>query len=216
LFTDSGTYYWGDSSSNLRYAIAQHQDVGEGQFKRAIAAAVIAANGDVATGRAQMAVANYIPGVKPSKVYAQAARKAMIEKLKAIDKKRHVKYTPPKPLSPAQRKEQTDNLMWMNSFDALIAAPDNVEVRAGVLAIMATMPNVKVSHTTTAGQPTLTLSDTWPLLDTSGYVESLVINASTGFPIAQIGNTPGYPLHVTYYHTRRVTLANVEAGKFKL
>jgi len=98
------------------------------------------------------------------------------------------------------------------------ATPDNAEVRAdvNVLAIMATMPNVKVRHTITAGQPTLTLSDTWPLLDSSGYVESLVINASTGFPIAQSGNTPGYPLHVTYYHTHRVTLANVEAGKFKL
>jgi hypothetical protein len=216
LYTDSGIYYWGFNRSNLRYAIAQHQDVGEGQFKRAIAAALIAANGDVATGRARMAVANFIPGIKPSKVYPQAARKALIEKLKAVDNKRHVKYTPPKRLTPAQQKEQTDNLMWMNSFDALIAAPDNAKVRAGVLAIMATMPDVKVRHTITAGQPTLTLSDTWPLLDSSGYVESLVINASTGFPVAQLGNTPGHPLHVIYYHTHRVTLANVEAGRFKL
>ena len=81
------------------------------------------------------------------------------------------------------------------------------------VAIMATMPDVKVTHTTTAGQPTLTLADSWPKL-TGGLVESLVINASTGFPVALFNRDPGQPLNATYYHTFRVTLANVEAGKF--
>ncbi len=102
----------------------------------------------------------------------------------------------------------------MNSTDALTAAPEDPQVRAGVLRIMATMPNVKVTHTITAGQPTLTLADSWPLLDTSKLVESLVINANTGFPIAMFNTDPGQPLNATYYHTRRVTLADIEAGKF--
>jgi hypothetical protein len=208
VYTDDGTYYWGYSKGNLQQTIAENQDVGQGAFKRAIAAALIAVKGDIAAGRAKMAVANYIPGTNP----APAGSQAEIGKLKAVDKMRHIKYTPPKPLTPEQQKEQTDNFIWMNSLYALTAAPENAQVRAGVLRIMATMPNVKVTHTTTAGQATLTLSDSWPELS-GGGVESLVINASTGLPIASFDSGPGRSAS-TYYHSFRVTLADVEAGKF--
>ena len=207
VYADNGTYYWGDSRSDLLRVIAQHQDVGEGAFKRDIAAALLAANGDVGTARARMAVANFIPGTHPD------GSQAEIEKLKAVDKERGIRYTPPKPLTPEQRKEHTDNFIWMNSLDALTAAPENAQVRAGVLRIMATMPNVKVTRTTTAGQPTLTLADSWPELSDPGLVESLVINASTGFPVALFNRDPGQPLNATYYHTSRVTLAELAAGK---
>lgn len=210
LYTDDGTYYWGMSKSELRQVIAEHQDDGQGAFKRAIAAALLAENGNLATARARMAVANYLPGHIPGP--HQRPSQAEIEKLKAIDKARHVKYTPPKPLTPAQQKEHTDNFIWMNSLYALTAAPENAQVRAGVLRIMATMPNVKVTHTTTAGQATLTLSDSWPKL--GGDVESLVINARTGLPIASSDSGRGVPSASTYYHSFRVTLADVEAGKF--
>jgi hypothetical protein len=210
LYTDSGTYYWALSKSDLRRVIAQRQDDGEGQFKRAIAAALIAVKGDIATARAKMAVANIIPGTKPD----PAAKQAEIEKLKAIAKARGTKYVPPKPLTPEQQKEQADSYIWMNSVLALTAAPENAEVRAGVLRIMATMPNVKVTHTTTAGQPTLTLADSWPDLTMGSLVESLVINAGTGSPVAMFNRIPGQPLNSTYYHTSRVTLADIEAGKF--
>jgi hypothetical protein len=213
LYTDNGTYYWALSESGLPQVIAQHQDVGQGQFTRDMAAAIYAVNGNITTARAKMAVANYVPGTNPDPDSA-AARQAAIEKLKAIDKLRHVKYTPPKPLTPAQKQEQTDNFIWMNSLDALTAAPGNAQVRAGVLRIMATMPNVKVTHTTTAGQPTLTVADSWPLLTDGSLVESLVVNANTGFPVALFNTDPGQPLNATYYHTTRVTLANVEAGHF--
>jgi hypothetical protein len=210
LYTDNGTYYWGDSKSNLVQVIAQGQDEGQGQFQRDMAAALYAVNGDIATARARMAIANLVPGTNTG----PAAEQAAIDKLKAIDKERGIKYTPPKPLTPQQKNEQTDNSIWMNSLDALAAAPENAQVRAGVLRIMATMPNVKVTHTTTAGQPTLTLADSWPLLADPGLVESLVINASTGFPVAMFNTDPGQPLNATYYHTSRVTFANIEAGKF--
>jgi len=109
-----------------------------------------------------MAVANFIPGTHPD------GSQAEIEKLKATDKAKGIPYTPPKPLTPEQQKEHTDNFIWMNSLDALTAAPENAQVRAGVLRIMATMPNVKVTPTTTAGQPTLTLADSWPELGDQG------------------------------------------------
>jgi hypothetical protein len=209
LYLNDGTYYWGVNKSDLLRSIAQGQDVGQGAFKRSIAAALLAAKGDVATGRAHMSVANLVPGAPST---TAQAKQAEIEKLKAIAKEKHIKYTPPKPLTPEQKQEQTDNFIWMNSNYALTAAPENPNVRAGVLRIMATMPNVKVTHTTTAGQATLTLSDSWPKL--GGDTESLVINARTGLPIASSDSSPDMPSTSTYYHSFRVTLADVEAGKF--
>jgi len=213
LYADDGTYYWAVSRSQLPQIVAGHQETADGEFQRDIAAAVYAVNGNLATARARMAVANLAPGVPSAPASAQA-RQAEIEKLKAIDKAQHLRYTPPKPLTPAQKKEQTDSFIWMNSIDALTAAPGNAQVRAGVLRIMATMPNVKVTSTTTAGQPTLTVADSWPELATGKLVESLVINARTGFPVALFNRDPGQPLNVTYYHTSRVTLAGVAAGRF--
>ena len=118
VYTDDGTYYWGYDKADLLQVIAQRQDTGQGEFKRDIAAALIAASGDVTTARAHMAVANFIPGTHPD------GKQAAIEKLKAVDKAKGIRYTPPKPLTPEQKKEQTDNLIWMNSTDALTAAPE--------------------------------------------------------------------------------------------
>jgi hypothetical protein len=212
LYLNDGTYYWGNDKSDLLQSIASGQDVGQGAFKRSIAAALLAAKGDVTTGRAKMSVANYVGG-KPSATVNAQARQAEIEKLKAVAKEKHVKYTPPKPLTPQQKQEQTDNLIWMNSNYALTAAPENPNVRAGVLRILATMPNVKVTHTATAGQATLTMSDSWPKLS-GDDTESTVINASTGLPIATSDSGAGQTSSTFYYHPKRVSLAQVKAGKF--
>ena len=213
LYLNDGTYYWGIDKSDLLRSIASGQDDGQGAFKRSIAAALLAAKGDVATGRAQMSVANYLGGKPPSATVNAQARQAEIEKLKAVDKEKHIKYTPPKPLTPQQKAEQTDNLIWMNSNYALTAAPENPNVRAGVLRILATMPNVKVTHTTTAGQATLTMSDSWPKLS-GDDTESTVISASTGLPIATSDRGTGDPSSTFYYHPTRVSLAQVKAGRF--
>jgi hypothetical protein len=212
LYLDDGTYYWGHDQSDLLRSIASGQDVGQGAFKRSIAAALLAAKGDVAAGRAKMSVANYVLG-KPTATVTAQGQQAEIEKLKAAAKAKHTKYTPPKPLTSAQKQEQTDNLIWMNSNYALTAAPENPNVRAGVLRIMATMPNVKVTRTTTAGQATLTLSDSWPRLS-GGDRESTVINARTGLPIATSDSGTGQAPTTFYYHPARVSLAQVKAGRF--
>jgi len=211
LYTDSGAYFWGNDKGELSQTVAEKETADGGETEQAIEAALIAAKDDIATARAKMSVANYPGGVVPKNSVSPS--QAEIEKIKAADKAQGRPYTPPKPLTAEQKKEQTDNLIWMNSATALTAAPENPQVRAGVLKILATMPNVEVTHTTTAGQSTLTLTDSWPKLD-PGYLESWVINASDGFPVAQSGYGGGSPSQTTYYHVSRVTLAQVAAGKF--
>lgn len=205
LYTDDGTYYWGNDRKELRRAVV-HKDGGDDMFKRDIAVALYAVKGDMGTARARMAIANLTPGAK------QDGERAKIEKLKAVAKARGQKYVPPKPPTPAQQKEITDNHIWTNSVDALIAASENSQVRAGVLRIMATMPKVKVTKTTTAGRPTLTLVDSWPAA--GKLVEKLVIDARTGNPVASFTSSSDAPSATTYYHNSRVTIADVQAGRF--
>ncbi|GIH26148.1 hypothetical protein Aph01nite_44580 [Acrocarpospora phusangensis] len=205
LFTDDGTYYWGYDKNALQRAVAD-RDGGDDLFKRDIAAALYAVDGDIDTARERMAVANIAPGTNPD------AERTKIEKLKGLAKARGEKYVPPKPLTPEQQAEITDNHIWTNSIDALIAAPENPQVRAGVLRIMATMPNVKVTETTTAGQPTLTLVDSWSTV--GEFSETLIINAGTGQPVALSSSGSDTKSSMIYYHSSRVTLADVEAGKF--
>lgn len=205
LYTDDGTYYWGNDKSALRRAVIK-KDGGDDLFKRDIAAALFAVKGDIGQARARMAVANIAPGTNPD------PERARIEKLKAVAKERGEKYVPPKPLTAEQKKEITDNHIWTNAVDALIAAPENTQVRAGVLRIMASMPRVRVTKTTTAGQPTLTLADGWPTA--GGATEKLVINAGTGRPIAMTSGGSDVRPRTIYYHTTRVTLTDIEAGKF--
>ncbi|MEU6751168.1 hypothetical protein ABZ914_33570 [Spirillospora sp. NPDC046719] len=205
LYTDDGTYYWGNDKRALRRAVVR-KDGGDDLFKRDIAAALYAVKGDVGEARARMAVANIAPGTNPD------PDRARIEKLKAIAKARGEKYVPPKPPTAAQQKEITDNHIWTNAVDALIAAPENTQVRAGVLRIMASMPKVRVTKTTTAGHPTLTLANGWPTA--GGSAEELVIDAGTGRPIAMTSSGSGVRPSTIYYHTSRVTLADIEAGRF--
>ncbi|WP_141956141.1 hypothetical protein [Actinoallomurus bryophytorum] len=206
LYTDDGTYYWGNDKKALRRAIAQKSG-GDDIFKRDIAVALYAVKGDIDTARARMAVSNLAPGTNPAD-----GERAKTEKLKALAKARGKKYVPPKPLTPEQQKQITDNHIWTNAVDALIAAPENPQVRAGVLRIMATMPKVKVTKTTTAGQPTLKLVDSWSA--TGKITETLVINAGTGQPVASTSSGSDMSPATDYYHNSRVRLADVAAGKF--
>jgi hypothetical protein len=208
LYADDGTYYWGYDKNALRRAVT-HKGGGQNVFKQDIAVALYAAKGDIGTARARMAVANFLPGTKPD---TEGAERAKIEKLKAIAKDRGEKYVPPKPPTPEQQKSITDNHIWSNAIDALKAAPENPQVRAGVLRIMATMPKVKVTKTITAGQPTLTLADSWPAA--GKIVEKLVINAGTGHPVALFSSGSDMAPSTTYYHTSRMRLADIQAGKF--
>ncbi|TDB90279.1 hypothetical protein [Actinomadura sp. 7K534] len=204
LFTDDGTYYWGNDRKALRKAVVENR--GDGFFKGPIAVALHAVKGDIGTARERMAAGTLAPGEQPD------LEKERAERLKRAAKERGEEYVPPKPLTAEQKKQITDNHIWSNSIDALIAAPENPQVRAGVLRIMATMPRVEVTETSTAGRPTLTVTDSWPA--NGRFVETLVIDAATGRPVALTDRAPNAASRTVYYHSSRVTVADVKAGRF--
>ena len=188
VLTDSGDYYWALSMSGLPQAIAGHDDASGGMFKREVAAALFAVHGNIAAARARMAAAAFAPGITPRKI-----------------------SVPGGPRLTAQ--QQADNEIWSNSLDALNAGAANPQVRAGVLRLLATLPQVFVTHTVTGGQSSLTLDEAFAA--PAGRTQDiLVINAGTGLPIVTMTRQPqGQITGVAYYHASRVTLAKVAAGK---
>jgi hypothetical protein len=54
LYTDSGAYYWAPAESGLAVQIAAHHDLGDGMFRREVAAALYAVNGNLAIARQKM------------------------------------------------------------------------------------------------------------------------------------------------------------------
>jgi hypothetical protein len=105
-----------------------------------------------------------------------------------------------------------DDSVWDNSIDSLTWGAANPEIRAGVLRLLSTLPEVTVVKSTTGGQPTLTLTAGPALLE--GGRQVLTINAKTGMPISSVVTLPQVPTSVETYQVSRVTLAGVKAGKF--
>jgi len=102
-----------------------------------------------------------------------------------------------------------DNWVWGNSQDALIAGAGNPQVRAGVLRILSTLPDVAVTRTATDGRPTLTLTATAPAMP-SGYQEQLIIDADTGTPVEFLGGAPGNPAVTVTYDVTRVSTSDLK------
>jgi hypothetical protein len=189
LYTDSGEYFFAHSVGGLPAQIASDHNLGDGLFAREIAAAVYADHGDLAVAREKMAEAPD-PGrapAPPSKVKKGPAAGSTV--------------------SPE------DDYIWENSQDALIAGSGNPQVRAGVLRILSTLPEVTVTSTTTNGQPTLTLRAGAPAMP-GNYQETLVVGAKTGVPVTFTGGVPGQAPGVTVtYQVSRVSMADIAAGK---
>jgi len=188
-YGDGGDFYSAPTRDGLAAAVAGRQDVANGVFGREVAIAVDAANGaNLATARQRMADAALDPGTR-AKVTA-----------------------PPSSIV-------TVNHVWGNSVDALVAGGGRPEVRAGVLRILATLPTVKVARTTTDGRASLTLTAGGGTFGDRSvlpepYRESLVIDASTGIPVAlNGGGTDQSPDLRIGYTVSRVTLADLAAGK---
>ncbi len=103
--------------------------------------------------------------------------------------------------------------MWENSQDAIIASSGEPLVRAGVLRILATLPDVTVTSGTSGGQATLVLSAGTAELGRTRF-EQLTINATTGVVMSFASGTPGQtPSGTVSYSVSRVALSDVAAGK---
>jgi hypothetical protein len=208
LFTDAGKYY--DASldppsdtsytprsdeyydahpvSLLRAEIAAHVTTSNAQFADEEAAAIKAAGGNLSAARRQMAEA--LRGVVTCGDCVLSTRP------------RSFGLVP------------VDAWIWEDSKQALEKGAGNPEVRAGVLRLIATLPDVTVTHTSTDGRPTLTLRVGRPEAGMTHY-QSLVINAHTGTPVT-FSSGPGTdpPEATITYHVRRVTVSAFTAGRF--
>jgi hypothetical protein len=214
LYTDSGAFYGGGDKKSLRQAIARHENEADGIDAREVAAARFAVNGDLTTARRQMVNASPNAlglGLSPAarkKIWAKAmAKAAKVYKEKGIKE-------PKNPPTGRRLQELAGNYIWNSSVDALSAGAGSPQVRAGVLRLLSTIPEVTVRHSTTGGQPTLTLT-AGSALFLGGAPQVLTVSATTGMPIRSVFRAQGdVPSSVSTFQVTRVTLANVEAGKF--
>jgi hypothetical protein len=211
LYTNSGKLYSGDDKKTLITAIARHEDQADGTDFREVAAARYAETGNLATARKRMV--NATPNdffdslAVRKKIWAEGAKAR-----RALLRAKGVK-TPLKMPTGQALQDQINNSLWTNSTDALNWAGGDPAIRAGVLRLLSSIPEVTVTKSTTGGRPTLTIKAGPAVFGGSGN-EVLTVSATTGLPVKSVSTTPGVPAGVEIYRVTRVTLANIEAGKF--
>src|SRR5262249_25503479 len=158
--------------------------------------AAIEAVTDPAKARADM-IAIFTPAPSAE----NEAAKARAEKMRAVKAKNNAKHLPP-----ASPQSIANNRVWNGGMDALIAGAGRTDVRAGVMKLLAAMPEVKVEP----GDGVLNIRMTdFP----ESYEETLVIDDHSGVIEKMIGGTHGkQPSVVVDYDVRRVTAADVLKG----
>lgn len=211
LYTDSGRLYLGDDKKTLVAAVAGHANLADGTNAREIAAARYAVSGDLATAVKRM-VNSF-----PNDFYGSLAeRKAIWAKGAAarakLEKEKGMKAPIPMPTGKLLQAEINNNL-WTASTIALSWGAGDPEIRAGVLRLLSTIPQVTVANSTTDGQATLTIT-AGPALFGGDGKQVLTVNAKTGMPISSVETGGGLPKAVETDQVSRVSLADVEAGRF--
>ena len=205
LYGDNGTYYFSQNESGLAAQVSGNHNQGAGIFGREVAAAKEAAAGNVQQGALDMANA---PD-PTSKYRITSTTETTLTPAEEAAAKLKAKLTG----VPAGSGSLFDNWAWEDSQDAIIAGAGDPQVRAGVLKILAMLPDVTVTRGTSGGQPTLVLTGGADEVGT-GYQEQLTINADTGMPIGFVGGPPnGAPATQVDYQVARVTLSDVAAGQ---
>jgi hypothetical protein len=217
LYTDGGQLYTGDDKQTLMAAIAQHANQADGTNARELAAAVYAANGDLATGRAKMV--NALPncfglGLSPAaqKKFQAARWAAGAAARRQIEQEKRMK-TPIRMPTGQALQDDINNTLWTAATIALSWGGGNPQIREGVLRLLSTIPQVTVADSTTGGQPTLTITAGTALFGNSGD-QVLTVSATTGIPVSSVESGGGLPTAVETDQVSRVTLADIEAGKF--
>jgi hypothetical protein len=195
LYADDGQYFFSPTEDGLATQVSGHHNLAGGLFAREIAAARLAANGNVGTAAQDMADAadpsNVISPTQKINPAVAAAKQAATGE--------------------PQGGSLFDNWVWEDSQDAIIAGSGDPAVRVGVLRILAALPGVTVTQGSSNGEPTLVLTAGTPEM---GYdrTEQLTINAHSGVPIQFVGGEPNHqPAGIVNYAVSRVTLANLRS-----
>src|SRR5579875_217276 len=191
LYADNGQYFFSPTESGLPEQVTAGHNRAGGLFAREIAAAKLAATGDVQKAGEEMAGApdqgTYVPQTETQTISAADASKEP-----GVYHAGEVIGT------------DYDNYVWENSQDALVAGSGDPQVRAGVLRLIATLPDVTVTSGTSGGRSTLVLTAGADEVG-AGYTEQLTIDADTGIPISFASGGPGHPLSVgVTYRVSRV------------
>ncbi|MCU4187179.1 hypothetical protein K6U06_22645 [Acidiferrimicrobium sp. IK] len=214
LYTDSGKYFYSETESGLPAAIKSNANLDSGVSAREVAAAEYAATGDLTVAAHRMAYAPFADGKPPTESATQRALDAQMvaQKLAAAGKSDPGLI---QKVKDGTGTFDTDNYIWMDSEDALQAGSGNPQVRAGILRLLSTLPGITVTHTQAAGQAALAISASGQPDLPANYRETITIGAATGIPISFVGATNGAAPSVTVScHVSRVTVANIEAGRF--
>ncbi len=211
LYTDSGDLYSGDDKQTLVAAVAHHSNLADFTNAREIAAARYAAAGDLVTARVRMV--NALPN---DFFLSFAARKKIWEKgaaaRQALMREKGIK-TPLKMPTGKVLQDDIDNSLWTASTIALSWGAGDPEIREGVLRLVLTIPEVTVADSTTGGQPTLTIT-AGPAVFGGDGEQVLTISARTGIPVSSVVTGRGMRTSVETFQISRVTLADIQAGKF--
>src|SRR5262249_27178745 len=144
LYTDSGAIYSAESKAGLPAAVRHHQNIADGTEAREVAAARYAANGDLAAARVRMVS---ITGRDLRLGLPRAERQRIWDRSIAANRKifREKGIKPPALPTGKALASLAGNRIWISSLDALTAGGGNPQVRAGVLRLLATVPQVKVA-----------------------------------------------------------------------
>jgi hypothetical protein len=207
LYTDSGAIYSGNSVSDIKYAIAHHQDqMSSGGYAPLVRAAILAATSSPAQGRTTMleAAGDPLVGLSP------AAQKAVWDKEQAAAQvliKEKGGKAKPQPYSSQAVQQHFDNRVWTYSIEALSAGDGSTLVRQGVLRLLSSISGVSVAHSTTNGEATLTIT-AGPEVFAGNGSEVLTIDANTGMLVKDVSYTPGISTAYTTYRSSRVTTAH--------
>ncbi|MET0418234.1 MAG: SigE family RNA polymerase sigma factor [Actinoplanes sp.] len=193
LHADNGDSYFAKTRGALPAQVRDGRKQADADGRRkVVAAAKDAAKGDLNTARKAMALA-YVPAnpkVQPTLLAPGEVPSIPAEVAKAKG---------------GSAGNITDNWVWNNSIDALIAGAGSPVVRAGVLRLLDQMPEVAIKKGTVKGEPVYVLT-AGKLIGTG---DTLTINADTGLPIRLASGGGG-----TNYIVTRVTLAEVAKGEF--
>jgi hypothetical protein len=214
IYTDKGQQFTGDSPKTLVDAVAKgHAEPATPYDGNVMAAARLAANGDVDKARIAMITASdNVLGLGLSPAEADKAWAAGQAEVAEMFRQYGKPVPAPKPRPTGKDLENLINShLWSNAQHALFANAADSEVRAGVLKLYATIPDMIVGKTSVDGQAALSL--TAPPAILGGSADVLIINADNGLPIREEITTESSKRYVVNYKSSRVTLADVAAGK---